>query len=356
MGKATDAGTQQSRVNRHPTPPELAGVDKTACVPRPARAPAPPRDALSDLIYASPCMRQTIARARRFAPASAPVLLLGETGTGKEAFARSLHGNRKGPCVALNCGGMARDLLASELFGYAEGAFTGARKGGMAGKIEAAEGGTLFLDEIGEMPLDMQALLLRVLEQGEVWRLGETTPRRVDFRLVAATHRNLQEEVIAGNFRMDLYYRIAVARLHIPALRERGNDILLLARHFLAHFRREAGQRIEALPNDIAANLLAYHWPGNVRELRNAMEAAVLASDGAPLRMDMLPPEIQARCEAANDPHATQTPPLSLDQVQAASIRQAIAAAEGNLTRAAQQLGIAKSTLYAKMRVYGLRR
>jgi hypothetical protein len=148
-------------------------------------------------------------KARVLAASQAPVLLQGETGAGKEAFARGLHGGRGGAFVALNCGGLSRELLASELFGYAEGAFTGARKGGMVGKIEAAEGGTLFLDELGELPLDMQPQLLRVLEQGTLYRLGETQPRQVRFRLVAATHRDLRQEVAAGRFRMDLYYRIA---------------------------------------------------------------------------------------------------------------------------------------------------
>jgi len=258
----------------------------------------------------------------------------------------------------------ARDIAKAELsklghdlpvFGYVEGAFTGARKGGMSGKIEAAHGGTLFLDEIGELPLDMQPLLLRVLEQGEVWRLGENTPRRVDFRLVAATHRDLRQEVAAGRFRMDLYYRIAVARLQIPALRARGHDVRLLAQHYLAHFRRQAGQPVESLSDAVAACLCAYDWPGNVRELRNVMEAAVLISEGAPLDVSMLPPELQqAVPPAAAPPDALTASPVRLYQAQAVFIRQAIAAANGNLTRAARQLGIAKSTLYAKIRAYGL--
>jgi len=322
------------------------------------RDPAPATaGAFEALVFEHEGMRQAVNRARQLANVQTPVLLQGETGTGKEAFARGLHGARKGAYVALNCGGLARELLASELFGYVEGAFTGARKGGMPGKIEAAHGGTLFLDEIGELPLDMQPLLLRVLEQGEVWRLGENTPRRVDFRLVAATHRDLREEVAAGRFRMDLYYRIAVASLRVPALRERGDDVLLLARHYLAHFRRQAGQPVENLPDDVAACLRAHDWPGNVRELRNVLEAAVLVSEGAPLQLAMLPPELQQigvpSGAALLDLSAAGSARL-LDQAQAAVIRQAIADAGGNLTRTARQLGIAKSTLYAKMRAYGL--
>ncbi|WP_297471593.1 sigma-54 factor interaction domain-containing protein, partial [Acidithiobacillus sp.] len=166
-------------------------------------------DAFAGIITSDTAMQAIIAKARQIARAKASVLLLGETGVGKEKFARGIHGTAGAPFIVLNCGGLSRELLASELFGYADGAFTGARKGGMAGKIEAADGGTLFLDEIGEMPLDMQPHLLRVLEQGEVYRLGETTPRKVDFHLIAATHRDLRQEVAGGRFRMDLYYRIA---------------------------------------------------------------------------------------------------------------------------------------------------
>jgi transcriptional regulator of acetoin/glycerol metabolism len=313
--------------------------------------------ALEALVFKHDSMQRVVGRVRQLAGVQTPVLLQGETGTGKEAFARGLHGARKGAYIALNCGGLARELLASELFGYVEGAFTGARKGGMAGKIEAAHGGTLFLDEIGELPLDMQPLLLRVLEQGEIWRLGENMPRRVDFRLIAATHRDLRKEVADGRFRMDLYYRIAVAVLHVPALRERGDDVLLVAQHYLAHFRRQARQPVEALPDDVAACLRAYDWPGNVRELRNVMEAAVLMSEGAPLAVAMLPPELQqATTPDAPPSNSLATVPASLDQAQAIFIRQAITAADGNLTRVARQLGIAKSTLYAKMRAYGLNR
>jgi transcriptional regulator of acetoin/glycerol metabolism len=349
--------------------PMMAGHDRLGTllvIPasrRMARFISLPRDpvpvtagSMEALVFRHPSMQQVVGRVRQLGNVQTPVLLQGETGTGKEAFARGLHGARKGAYIALNCGGLARELLVSELFGYVEGAFTGARKGGMPGKIEAAHGGTLFLDEIGELPLDMQPLLLRVLEQCEVWRLGENTPRQVQFRLVAATHRDLRQEVAAGRFRMDLYYRIAVTHLRIPALRERGDDILLLAQHYLAHFRRAAGQPVESLPEDVAARLCAYDWPGNVRELRNVMETAVLMSEGASLDVAMLPPELQqASAPAVAAPaDAPANAPVRLDQAQAIFIRQAIAAANGNLTRAARQLGIAKSTLYAKMRAYGL--
>ena len=334
----------------------------TASPRRVQSAQTQPSDPFEHVLHQHPTMQAAVHRARQLAPAPTAVLLQGETGTGKEVFARALHCTRSGQFIALNCGGLARDLLASELFGYAEGAFTGARKGGMPGKLEAAEGGTLFLDEIGEMPLDMQPMLLRALEQGEVCRLGENTPRKLRFRLVAATHRPLRQEVDAGRFRMDLYYRIAVASLHIPPLRERGDDVLLLAQHYLQHFRQQAGHRVsgEALPPAVVERLRHYPWPGNVRELRNAMESAVLLSAGGPLTLECLPPELLSGTDhtpQANPPAPESTATsCTMQQAEAQAIRAAIEATGGNLTQAARRLGIAKSTLYTKLHRHGLRR
>jgi len=314
-------------------------------------------DTFATVITMDPTMLQVIGKARQLARSRAPVLLQGETGVGKEEFARGVHGSCPGPYIALNCGGLSRELLASELFGYADGAFTGARKGGMAGKIEAADGGTLFLDEIGEMPMDMQPHLLRVLEQGEIYRLGENTPRQVNFRLIAATHRDLREEIAAGRFRMDLFYRIAVTSLRIPPLRERKGDIALLAQHFLDLFRREQGVEPEILDVAVLARMASYRWPGNVRELRNVIQGAVMMSEGAPLTCAALPSELSG-------PEASGAAPLealgaevrSIAEGEEALIRRAIIASEGNLTLAARQLHIAKSTLYIKMQRYGLSR
>ena len=289
------------------------------------------------------------------------MLLLGETGVGKEEFARGIHEaspSAAGTYVALNCGGLSRDLLASELFGYAEGAFTGARKGGLMGKIEAADGGTLFLDEIGEMPLDLQLHLLRVLEEGKLYRLGENTPRKVNFRLVAATHRNLREEVAAGRFRMDLYYRVAVTTLHLPPLRERGEDIAPLAELFLERFTTAHRTGPRCLDPDVLARLHAYPWPGNVRELRNAIESMVLMSDGELIGVDALPPELAPRPGDTLPLHGVAPTPAqavcSMAEGELELIRRAIAATGGNLTGAARQLGVAKSTLYLKLKRYGL--
>ena len=305
-----------------------------------------------------PGLQACITRAQRLAATQMPVLLLGETGCGKEEFARGMHGDTRRPFVALNCGGLSRDLLASELFGYAEGAFTGARKGGMSGKIEAADGGTLFLDEIGELPLDMQPHLLRVLERGELYRLGENTPRQVHFRLISATHRDLRQDMADGRFRTDLYYRIAVTSLRLPPLRQRPGDIEKLARHFLPHFRSLSGQGpCEIAPSALQA-LRAYSWPGNVRELRNLIECTVLLCNGAVITVDDLPADFLDALaqEAAAPTTADSAQPLSLPEGEKQMIRQAVDACGGNISRAARTLQIAKSTLYAKMSRYGISR
>jgi len=308
-----------------------------------------------------------------------PVLLLGETGTGKEEFAQGIHQAspfREGPYVALNCGGLSRDLLASELFGYVDGAFTGARRNGLVGKVEAANGGTLFLDEIGEMPLDLQPHLLRVLEQGEIYRLGESTPRKVNFRLVAATHRDLRRDVADGRFRMDFYYRVAVTSIRIPALRDRKGDIGLLARHFAKRFCALHELKSRRLDEALVAHLESYAWPGNVRELRNVIESMLLTSlvsmtchrslrtrwrptTRPPVRQSLRtrwrpttrPP---VRHSASDDAPAGTA--FSISESEANLIRRAITATRGNLTRAARELDIAKSTLYQKIKQYGLKR
>ncbi|WP_341315436.1 sigma-54-dependent Fis family transcriptional regulator [Paraburkholderia sp. IMGN_8] len=328
-------------------------------------ADATPAPAFSRIVGTSPALRAAVQKAQQLAKATVPVLLLGETGVGKELFAQGIHqasARADGPFVALNCGGLSRDLLTSELFGYAEGAFTGARKSGMTGKIEAANHGTLFLDEIGEMPLDIQPHLLRVLEEGEIYRLGENTPRKVNFRLIAATHRDLRADVADGKFRMDLYYRLAVTNISIPPLRERKADLP----DMIAHWVRVARERYNvahAVFDDVAYEcLLNYAWPGNVRELRNAIEGAVLMAQDGTITVDHLPPEIGASAVPAG---AQDTAPAaqsalalqkvrSLEMAEAESIRVAIQQSRGNLTQVAAQLGIAKSTLYQKIRKYAL--
>ncbi|WP_240057520.1 sigma-54-dependent Fis family transcriptional regulator [Paraburkholderia azotifigens] len=324
------------------------------------RAPA-----FSSIVGSSSPLCAAIQKAQQLAKAAVPVLLLGETGVGKELFARGIHQSSTradGPFVALNCGSLSRDLLTSDLFGYAEGAFTGARRSGMMGKIEAANRGTLFLDEIGEMPLDIQPHLLRVLEEGEVLRLGETSARKVDFRLIAATNRDLRAKIADGSFRTDLYYRLAVTNVPIPPLRERKDDLPDLLEHWLSVSRARFGVRNVVIEDTAFECLMNYAWPGNVRELRNAIEGAVLMACDGVIRIGDLPTEIQTPLvfEGAHDrPHTAASEPtprevLSLDAAEAESIRFAIQKHRGNVTEAAAQLGIAKSTLYQKVAKYGL--
>jgi transcriptional regulator of acetoin/glycerol metabolism len=314
--------------------------------------------AFSRIIGNSRALRAAVDKAVQLAPSRVPVLLLGETGVGKELFAQGIHQASNcadGPFVALNCGGLSRDLLASELFGYAEGAFTGARKSGAAGKIEAANRGTLFLDEIGEMPLDIQPHLLRVLEEGEIYRLGENTPRKVSFRLVAATHRNLRDEVAQGKFRMDLFYRIAVTNIGIPSLRERKEDIPALCAWWLERLCAQYGLPVSVFDAEAQDCLTQYDWPGNVRELRNVVESALLMAQGkGNIAAEHLPPEIHAAGPLPLPPASPAAKICSLEMAEAESVRNALAHSGGNMTRAAAQLGIAKSTLYQKLRKYRL--
>ncbi len=231
----------------------------------PTPTPLAESDAFGEIIGQSEVLEATKARARRVAPLDLPVLLLGETGAGKELFARALHRASKraqGPFVAVNCGALSRELLASELFGYIEGAFTGARRGGLPGKFEQAEGGTLFLDEIGEMPLDMQPHLLRVLQDGVVVRLGDTRERRVSVRVIAATNRDMQSEIADRRFREDLYHRLCAVTLELPALRDRPGDIEAIVEHLNSKLARKYGCAPKRLDPAVQLAFLNYRGPG----------------------------------------------------------------------------------------------
>lgn len=336
-----------------------------------ADAPSPPgADPFDRLAGDAPAYREAVRRARLLAKSPAPLLLQGETGVGKDAFAQALHeaGPRaSGPFVAINCGGFSRELLTSELFGYAEGAFTGARRGGMIGKIEAADGGTLFLDEIGEMPLDLQPHLLRVLETNEMFRIGETRPRRVALRLVAATNRDLREEVRAGRFRMDLYYRIAVTSLALPPLRDRRADIPALAHHLLRGIAGRYACPVPEIDPALMDELAQHDWPGNIRELRNTLEAMMLESGGERITPAHRPPDLFGPTSAPAPASGPAIPlpeedalspsaPLSpLDRAEREAILAAIQRNRGNLTGVARELGIAKSTLYARLDRFALK-
>ena len=309
--------------------------------------------------------------AERASRTDSTVLLRGETGTGKELFAHAIHDagpRRVGPFIKLNCAAVPADLLESELFGYEEGAFTGARRGGKPGKFELAAGGTLFLDEIGDMPLPMQAKLLRVLQEKEVDRLGGTGSRRLDLRLIAATGRNLEEMVGQGTFRADLYYRVNVIPVRIPPLREHPEDLGAIAEAFLARLSADTGEPKRRLSAGLLGILRAYPWPGNVRELQNGLERAVAMSPREVLEPEHFPAhllrfahgvwkESTALAEAGGEEKSAKGPG-SLAAVKAdaerSAILSALAAVGGNRTRAAELLGIHRVKLHEKIKRHGI--
>jgi DNA-binding NtrC family response regulator len=294
--------------------------------------------------------------AETVAPHDTTVLLRGETGTGKGLFARYLHecsARRKQPFVELNCAGLHRELTESELFGHEKGAFTGATERKL-GLFEAAAGGTLFLDEIGEMDTGIQAKLLRAIEEKAFRRIGGLAEIEVDVRLIAATHRDLEEEVDEGKFREDLFYRLSVFTIKLPSLRERPEDILPLAQHFLQQFRSDAGPVV--FSDEVAAYLTAYDWPGNVRELRNVIErACILAPPGTPLALEHLPRLVnRPRREPDEDEDDDTAGGTTMRDAERDQIQRALGAQSGNVKAAAEQLGISRATLYRKARKYNI--
>ena len=305
------------------------------------------------LIGKAPNYKAAILMAEAIAPTNAAILLTGETGTGKEVFAMHIHGNsqRSGkPIVAINCAALPKETLESELFGHAKGAFTGAIAD-KKGLVEEAFGGTLFLDEIGEMPLDLQPKLLRFLENGAYFRMGDTKVRQADVRLISATNRDLKAEVAQGAFRADLYYRLAVLELRLPSLSERGAaDIEELATHFLAHFNTKNGHLQPSLTAEQKARLIQSPWPGNVRELKNAMErASILGLEAA------LPPMHLVANTAVAHTMAESGNGFNLAHAERQIIEKALAFTRGNKTQAAKVLGIGLTTLYRKMEEYDLK-
>ena len=301
------------------------------------------------IIGHSPAIQQCIQLAQKVAATDTTVLLLGETGTGKEIFARAIQqaGPRsQQPFVAVNCSAFSRELLESELFGHKSGAFTGAIKD-KKGLLEEAANGTLFLDEIGEMPAGLQAKLLRVLESGEFIKVGDTKTIRVDVRIIAATNRDLQQEMEKGNFRSDLYYRLAVFQVMLPPLRERVKDIPDLARHFTTLFARKANKAAPVPGKDYLEALEHYPWPGNIRELKNIIERSVLLNEDGHLNTRDLPAEILLA--------GTSTPSsFELSSVERNHIMKVLQHTGGNKTEAARLLGIGLTTLYRKIEEYHL--
>jgi transcriptional regulator with PAS, ATPase and Fis domain len=300
-----------------------------------------------DLVGKSPAMLRVYQLVREVARVDTTVLIEGETGTGKELIARAIHfssARKQKPFIAANCAGLTDSILTSQLFGHKRGAFTGAVND-QQGLFEAAEGGTLFLDEIGDIPPPVQTALLRVLQEKEITRLGEARPRKVDVRVVAATHHNLSEDVVRGSFRADLLYRIRIARVQLPPLRERREDIPLLAHSFLSQICTTTGKTIDGMSPDTLRLLMSHAWPGNVRELKSAMEFAVISCKGKEILPVDLPPEITGDSVASSP---SVWIPLT-EQDEKARLLAALSEAKGNRTEAAKRLGVSRATFYRRL-------
>jgi DNA-binding NtrC family response regulator len=338
----------------------------------------------SDMIAAAPAMRQVVRLAERAAASDIPVLLLGESGVGKEVVARCIQGGsqRAGkPFVTVNCGAIPENLVESILFGHEKGAFTGA-VGKSPGKFLEADGGTLFLDEVGELPLEAQVKLLRALQEGEVDAVGSRRPTKVDVRIISATNRDLARQVSAGTFREDLFYRLNVYPVDMPALRERREDIPALVEHFITRFNASEGTRILGAADQTLKMLYAFEWPGNVRQLENAIFRAVVLCEGDMLRPEDFPqvfgqmPDLEslpdapkalpvaAPLVAANDARAPAPSPVAicdadgevrtLNDIERDLLQYAIAFYDGHMSEVSRRLGIGRSTLYRKVREFGL--
>ncbi|PLX99932.1 MAG: sigma-54-dependent Fis family transcriptional regulator [Desulfuromonas sp.] len=355
---------------------------------RPARAVDYDHESpVAGLVGQGPAMREVFRKIASYARSDASVVVSGETGTGKELVAAALHersGRANGPYVSLNCAAISEQLLESELFGHEKGSFTGALRT-HKGRFERADGGTLFLDEIGDMPLALQAKLLRVLETGRLERVGAEREQQVDVRIICATHRDLEYDIAGGRFRADLYHRLAVLHIGLPPLRERREDIPHLVRHFLEQFNRRYGQHVQRLTPEAVALLQAYAWPGNVRELRNVLERVYVETQGEIIGARAFREWVGERQKAVNSRPRSSAPmnvnwqgagegsgmieaelvhekpvgrprstrPAELD---ADEIRRAYQTAQGNLSAAARLLGVHRATLYRYMKKLGLDR
>ena len=301
-------------------------------------------------------MQRVLTTARQVAASDIPVLIMGESGTGKELIARAIHYNsrrRKKRLVALNCAGLSENILEDELFGHVKGAFTGAQSE-REGRFEHADGGTLFMDEIGDMPAVMQAKLLRVLENGEIVRLGSNEPIKVDVRLISATNRDLDEMVAEKQFREDLFFRLKGVTLILPPLRERREDIPLLIHYFLQEFAARYNREIDGISPAAQQMLVAFSWPGNIRQLRTALENMVVLTQGKILGPESLPAEIQPGAGAEQIGGMNNLVGISIEAAEKELIRNTLKMVDGNREQAAKILHIGERTLYRKIREYGL--
>lgn len=312
----------------------------------------------NSLIGESPAFHAAINAARLIAATDVTILVQGESGTGKELIAQTIHAHsrRSGhPLVTINCAALPEALVEAELFGHAKGAFTGADKAN-PGRIRAAEGGTLFLDEIGELPLAVQAKLLRFLESGEIQGLGEHSPLRVNARIIAATNRDLYTMSQRGEFRQDLYYRLNIVPVQLPALRERDHDVLMLLKHFTQELAGRHGLEAPRYAPSALAALRAHSWPGNVRELRNLAERMLILLAGKEIQRENLPSEFRTVASAKAAEGSFQLPEagLNLDALERDMISQALGKTQGNRSRAARLLGLTRDTLLYRLKKYAL--
>ena len=307
----------------------------------------------------SPQMRDVIERLKRIAPTNASVLIQGETGTGKELVAQAIHQNsprKNKPFVALNCAALSENILESELFGHVKGAFTDASTD-RVGKFEYAHGGTMFLDEVGDMPLATQIKLLRVLENGEITRVGSNNPIKVNVRILSATNRNLEDSIAAGTFRSDLYHRLKVVTIRLPTLRERSQDIPILIDYFIKQFSASTASRSRACRRPRGTSCLAFDWPGNVRQLRNVVESMVVVDYDGLLDVDDLPEELAGPPEPVGEPSTASLTALvgkPLTEIERLFVAETLRLTAGNREEAAKMLGIGERTLYRKIKEYGL--
>jgi DNA-binding NtrC family response regulator len=307
----------------------------------------------NNILGTSSQILEAIALAKKVAPTDATVLLLGETGTGKEVFAQAIHSGSKRSSkafIALNCSAFSKDLLESELFGHISGAFTGAQKD-KKGLIESANNGTLFLDEIGELPLELQAKLLRFLEAGEFIKVGDHKTTRVNVRIIAATNRNLLDEINEGNFREDLYFRLSGFKILLPNLRDRKKDINLLAKYFLERFAQKNNPIVKRMSDEFLEHLQLHSWKGNIRELKNIIERSVILAEGEELQLIDLPIELQSNQLKNSDKTISA---FDLASIEKLHIQRVLIHTKGNKTETARLLNIGLTTLYRKIEEYGI--
>jgi len=316
-----------------------------------------PRYSFEDIIGESVAITKAKEWAKLAAQSASTILISGESGTGKELFAQSIHNagsRRNAPFIAINCAAFPETLIESELFGYEEGAFTGAKKGGSPGKFESADHGTLFLDEIGDMPLNVQAKVLRVIQEKKVSRIGSIEEKPVDIRIIASTHKNLKDEVQRGNFREDLYYRLSVLVVQVPALRDRAGDVPLLAMHLMEKITEKMSKPKVCMGDDFIHKLCSHTWPGNVRELENVIERFVIGSgEKQTLALQqVIPDAVDSLDSPIRENKSAEVIPLS--EMEKRAITAALDIYDGNIQKVAAKLGVGRNTLYRKIREYGI--